>query len=55
MMSVYVILQLEIHDPDGFGEYREQVSSQISKTAESTSFEVPRWKTWKAPRIPVGS
>jgi uncharacterized protein (DUF1330 family) len=30
-MAVYVIVQLEITDPEGFAEYREQVSSQIAK------------------------
>ena len=30
-MSVYLIVQLEITDPEGFAEYREQVSPQIAK------------------------
>jgi uncharacterized protein (DUF1330 family) len=30
-MAVYLIVQLEITDPEGFAEYREQVSSQIAK------------------------
>jgi len=30
-MAVYVIVQLEITDPEGFTEYREKVSPQIAK------------------------
>jgi uncharacterized protein (DUF1330 family) len=30
-MAVYVIVQLEITDPEGFAEYREKGSPQITK------------------------
>ena len=30
-MSAYVIVQLEITDPEGFAEYREKVGPQIEK------------------------
>ncbi|MBT4072073.1 MAG: DUF1330 domain-containing protein [Chloroflexi bacterium] len=30
-MSAYMIVQLEVTDPDGFAEYREKVGPQIAK------------------------